>query len=269
LIKPLRQVADKKWVKPPAMEELEKLQASLPKGAVLGEAVDAASEGLRMLIMEIRKARAEGFGRLVSEYIREMKAQGEIPIEVGSKWRFGEIELELKPETSQARALYNQASLFPSSGWLVITAKEGLVKLREKAVELLKESESRVPEALLKRLMAESYQAALEKRRTAGKPRADLVPILDLHRAFRVALVVNELDGQKPDKTLSSTTMPQWTFLHLLDRYQRMAGQMEQKDRLVFQPGSQAENARGMGYMLGGLDPHQKYRVYCHVLLNS
>lgn len=269
LIKPLRQLADKKWAKPPTIGELEKLREAIPKGATLGEAVDSESEGLRTLVAAIRKARAEAFGRLVSEFIREVIAPGERPTETGSGWRIGEIELELKPETSQARTVYNKTPMFPPSGWTVITAKEDLAKLRERSIEMLKNAESRIPDDLMKKLLIESYHAALARRRAAGRPRADLVPILDLHRAFRVALVTYELDDQKPDKTLASGAMPQWVFLHVLDRYQRMAVQVDQRDRLVFQTGSQAEQAKGMGYMIGGLDPHQNYRVYCHVLLNS
>jgi len=269
LIKPLRQVADKKWGNAAKIEEFEKLLAAIPKGAAFGDAVDSAAGALREVIAQIRSARAEGFGRIVSEYIRELKAQGTNPTEIGHKWRMGAIELELKPEASQARVLYNQSSLLPASAWQVITTKEDLIKLRTKALEMLKDVQARLPDELVKRLLMDCYQMAVEKRRAAGKPRPEMVPILDLHRAFRVALVADELDGQKPDKTLASAAMPRWAFLHVLDRYQRMATTGEQKDRLTFQTGSQAEQAKGLGYMLGGLDPHQKYRIYCHVLLNS
>lgn len=270
LIKPLRQAADKKWVKSPTIEELAKLQTAIPKGASLGEAVDAVSESLRALITEIRKARAEGFGRLISEYIRQVKAQGANPMESGSsRWRIGEIELELRPEVSLARTVYNQSPMFPASGWAVITATEDLIKLRGKALEMLKEAEAQIPDDLVKSLFAECYQTVLAKRRAAMEPRAELVPILDLHRSFRIALFTRELDGQKPDRVFVSGTMLRWVFLHVLDRYHRMSTQIEQKDRLIFQTGSQAEVAKGMGYILGGLNPQQKYWVYCHVLLSS
>lgn len=269
LIRPLRQFAEKKWKKPPTLKELEKLQAAIPKGASLGEAVDVASNSLRTLVANIRRERSEGFGRLVSSYIRALKSQGITPIETGGGWRINEIELELKPETSQARTLYNQVPLFPVSGWAMVTSIDDLTELRGKALEMLKQVQSRIPDDMLKKLLIESYHQARSKREAAGVSHADLVPIVELYRMFRVVLVSGELEGQKPDKALTFASIPRWMFLNVLDRYQSLVGQKESEGRLMFQTGSQAEQARGLGYTLGGLNPQQSYRVYCHILLQS
>lgn len=269
LIAPMRQFAEKKWSKPPTVEELEKLCAAIPKGASIGEVLDASVRELQEVVSAIRKNRGETFGRLVSEYIREITSRGESAAQTGGGWRLGEVELELKPETHQARTMYNQAPLVPASGWTTVSSKDDLAKIIERSRTLLLESTARIPDKDVSVLVSESYNAAVTRRTAAGKPRPDLVPLLELHRMFRSVIVIHELEGQKPDKSLAFADMPRWVFLHVLDRYQQIASAGNPADRLVFQTGSQAETAKGMGYVLGGLDPHQKYRVYCHILRSS
>ena len=269
LIKPLRQVADKKLTKMPTADEIEKLAAAIPSGATLAEAVETQKRQLMQVVADVRKTRAETFRRVVSEFIRELKASGEATTETADGWQIGPVELQLKVERGEARATYNKAPISPASRWAVVTTKQDLADLRADAMKMLKSAEERFSDDLIKQLMMDAYRTAVAGRREAKTPRAELVPIVDLHRAFRIALVAHELEGQKPDKTLGSASMPRWCFLHILDRYQQLSGRLNAKERLVYQTGAQAEQAKGIGYMLGGLDPQHRYRVYCHVLLHA
>jgi len=269
LIRPLRQFADKKWVRPPTVAELEKLHAAIPKGASLGEAVDSIVTQLGSVVSEVQKNRAEAFGKCVSEFVREWKAKGLDPIETADGWQTGEIQLALKPQTAQARALYNREPLFPPTGWVIITSKADLERLRAAGVKLLADASARLPDGLLREVLHEAYEIVATKRKSSNKPHPDLVPIVDLHRAFRLQIVSHELDTQKLDAPLKSATMPRWLFLNALDRYTRLPPQLEFRHRLALQTGSQAEQARGLGYTLGGLDVHHNYKVYCHVLLSA
>ena len=269
LIKPLRQVADKKLTKLPPVDALEKLAAAIPAGASLAEAVDAQKRQLMQVVNDLRRTRAETFRRVVSEFIRELKASGEAATETADGWQIGPVELHLKAERGEARATYNKAPVSPTSRWAVVSTKQDLAELRAEAMKMLKGAEERFSDDSITQLMMEAYRTTVASRREAKTPRPELVPIVDLHRSFRIALVAHELEGQKPDKALSSASLPRWCFLHILDRYQQLSGKLSTKERLVYQTGAQAEQAKGIGYMLGGLDPQHRYRVYCHVLSHS
>ena len=269
LIKPLRQVADKKLTKMPSVDEIEKLATAIPPGGILAEAVDAQKQQLMQIVSELRRTRAETFRRGVSAYIRELKASGEAATETAEGWQIGPVELQLKAERGEARATYNKAPVSPPARWVVVTTKQDLAELHAEAMTMLKSAEERFPDHLIQQLMMDAYRTTVARRREDKTPRPELVPIVDLHRSFRIALVTHELEGQKPDKTLTSVSLPRWCFLHILDRYRQLSGRLNAEERLVYQTGAQAEQAKGIGYMLGGLDPQHRYRVYCHVLLHG
>lgn len=268
-IKSLRQFADKKWTRPPTIAELEKLHAALPRGFSLAEAVDPITARLGDLITEIQKSRAEAFGKCVSEFVRGWRAKGAAPVETAEGWQIGEIQIALKPQTAQARTLYNREPLYPASGWAVITSTDDLEKVRATGTKLLSEVALLLPDDLLRQAFHDAYQVVMAQRKSSSKPHPDLVPIVDLHRAFRLQLLSHELDSQKADAALKFATLPRWVFLNALDRYARLSPDLEFKQRLTFHTGSQAEQSRGMGYTLGGLDPQHNYKLYCHVLLGS
>lgn len=258
---PLLALAETKLTNAEALEQIEKMLRKLPPGEILGRAVDETRDQFEALVAELRREYMLAFGRIEAEYIRGARQGQKILRETGDGWRIGPLCLQMRRDQARAQVLYNHETLIP---WTTITAADDLAKLEQRGHDLLKARA--LPEELLNTLFWDAYEHARSRREQTRITHPELVPILDFYAEVRIALVRQELLGQKPDRKLTHIEFPRWAFSYNLDRYRNLSAAKPETRRLGFQSGSQQEVQRGQGVTMNGLEATQDYRTICYII---
>lgn len=258
---PLLALADVKPASADAIELVAGALTKLPAGETFGQALEELRGQLERIVAETRQEQARALGRVEAEYIRAAREVSKPVRELDDGWRIGPVALHLRREQAQARASYNHEPLVP---WTPIRAAEDLAKLEQRARDLLQGQA--LPEDALSELLWEAYEQAHARRERQRVAHPELIPILDFYAEFRIALLRQELRGQKPDRKFTRTELPRWAFLYNLDRYRALGAAVPEARRLGFQAGSQQEVQRGLGVTINGLDAGQDYRTVCNVI---
>lgn len=249
-------------IKPTGAEWVSKVGAAskdLPPTDLVATALGDLRTKLEQLLHRTTKARREKFGMLQAEFIRNKRNEKVAIKEVANGWRVGMLELQFRPEQSQARALYNHEEIVKWSGFASALDIEAITK---KANDLLLRGELEAD--LRVDVLGRAYESARMDREQKRATNPAVVPILDFYRATRIELVRQELAGKSPDRPLQFGEFPRWRFLFNLDRY-RAQGNVGSEKRLVLQTGSQAEQQKGMGLVTNGLNAVEDYKVFCFV----
>jgi hypothetical protein len=260
LAKSLNELAKVNLRTPEALDELEKALQKVPQGALFGEALDEARTGLEGAIAELRKDRAQAFGRVEADFVRAAREKSSSVREQNEGWRIGKLEFQFRRAQALARILYNHEEIVP---WKPIGELNDLEKLEGAGLKLLASAE--FPAAMLALTFWDAYETERDRRTRDRKTRPNLVPLPDFYRELRSAIVRFELAGQKPDRRLQFTDLPRWKFLYNLDRYRAEVQSLPSDRRLGFQTGSQQDVQRGLGFSINGLDANQDYKTVCYV----
>ena len=258
---PLLALAETKPTSAEALEQIEKALRNLPPGEIFGRAVDETRDLLETLVADLRREHTRAFGRIEAEYIRGVRQGPKILRETGDGWRIGPLCLQMRRDQARAQVLYNHETLIP---WTTITAADDLAKLEQRGHEMLQARA--LPEELLNTLFWDAYEHARSRREQTRITHPELVPILDFYAEVRIALIRQELQGQKPDRKLTRTELPRWAFTYNLDRYRNLSAAKPEERRLGFQSGSQQEVQRRQGLTMNGLDATQDYRTICYII---
>ncbi len=243
------------------MDKLEKALTKLPAGASLANAVDDLRRQTQDLIHLVRREAAQEFGKVEAVFIREQRERGNAIRELSSGWRIGPFALEVERERARARLLYNHEVLLP---WRYVDSRRELDDLLVEGEELLHSVEVSVEEWA--GILWEAHTSCVHRRRGQTPGRPERVPVLDLFRETRVTRIRRELATGRPDKRLKQVELPQWAFVYNVDRYHREGREVAGRHRLLFETGSQREQAAHKGLTFNGLDPRQEYKVYCFVV---
>jgi hypothetical protein len=250
LLKPLTRVASVRKG-PGSFRELTTALQAVPED--IGAQISAARVEVARQVELERMRRSESFGRTFSAFVTRCRDQGRT-VREAEGWRIDELEIRTRPDASEVAILYNRA---PIGDWLGVSSANELETAYLAATSDLRRHD--LPQESLIEALWDAYRyLALTGRRPTAS-----VPIRDLHREIRAALVRHEI-GKKVDRSMKVTEMPYWAFLHNLDRYRDLAGAVPHEKRLVFQTGSQADTKR-IGITLNGLRANEEYKSYCYV----
>jgi hypothetical protein len=239
---------------------LDKAALHLPAPEAAGRAVADLRAQVERLAKTLRTEREQRFGATLSAFIREHGSRAGAH-ETHDGWRVGRLEIAVRKDAAQARALYNHE---PLCDWRPIDSPDALVHLMQESETRLQRVE--LPDEILVEVFWRAYRYLRAERKQANKSRADEVPIRDFYAEVRVALVRHELRAGKASRKLTWAEFPEWAFLYNFDRYLALGAKRPAERRLRPQTGSQAEEARGMGMTVGGLNPTHDYKSYCYVV---
>jgi hypothetical protein len=207
-------------------------------------------------VRETQQRLREGFKGLEAEFIRSQREKSMSLRETASGWRIGKIELDIRREQGQARALYNHEVVI---GWKFIAAASDLESLLTSALTAL--DRHLIPARDLFTTVWAAYQDASERT----KAKDGLLPIDAFIRALRLELLRQELSSGKLDKKLRRADFPLAGLLHNLDSFRQSQAAEHPPRQLLFQTGSQREQQKGLGAVLNGLDAREDYKVYCYI----
>jgi hypothetical protein len=250
LVKPFNDLLKIKPSDATALTQLDRACGKLPAPQNLGVDTGTLVERLVATLERIRSARVAEFGRWEAELIQTSKQQG-VSIREGERsWRLDALELKLDREQLRARVLYNQEEVLP---WTPIDGVRALEELLTRGRRELERVT--LDDSLLIDVFWRAFDALCARQARAGRLKPELVPLPDFQREVRVELVRMELTGGPgaPARRITRTDMPQWAFLHNLDRYRRLGGTVPSERRLALQTGGQAES-REYAMVVNGLD---------------
>lgn len=241
------------------LDVLAKGLAKWPSGDQIGKAADELRARAEGLVATAQMSRSETIRQHEADFIRQQRAAGVTLREAGANsWRIASLELEFQRENSRARVLYNREILVPYKSVRSREDLEALVASAQKAL-----SNSALPDDALPTIFWEAY----EQLRTSSQSTAAAVrvPLIDLYREVRVALVRHEIRSGKPDRKLLRTELPRWAFLYNVDLYRRIFPKLPVGHRLSFETGSQHDHQKGLAMIVNGLDASADYKSYCYV----
>lgn len=259
LAKPFQAVGKVNIDKAAGLDDLEGTLAKVPSTDTLRRAAEELRQRTESWLQRERKARREAFGRTEAELIHELRSSGEPLRELDSSWRIGPLELQVRRESGQARALYNREQVVK---WTPIASTTDLRTLLRKARADLERVA--IPESTWVEVLWTSYENLAGQSRATGINAAPRVHLRDLFRECRVELVRRELATGRPEQKLRFSEFPLWVYLYNLDVYRGLGSNLPAGRRLSFETGSQRES-QANGLVLNGLDPTQDYKVYCYV----
>jgi len=253
LLKPIWEAAGVKLNAPEWLDEL---------ATILKKAKSRDFAQLKSILDELdgevtreRARRAANLAPIVSEYIVKLQAQGTLVRETSTGWRIDKLELQTKPGAGAARIAYNREPLTP---WANVNDVGRLEKLeRDAHAELTRWS---IPEPDLLGVMNAAYVMC---RATAKTP---LIPMTEFYKSIRCVQVRRLLDSAGPHADLSKCKLPVASFLHSVDRYRVISGDLPIAERLGFQTGSSHEVSQKKGFIINGLDASSEYKVVCYVV---
>jgi hypothetical protein len=215
---------------------------------------EAAAE-LRELTGRVRANREQEFRKIEADFVRAQREAGRNVREKDAAWRIDHIELGVNRATAMVQVSYDLEVVVP---WQRVASASDLEKLCDAARKRL--DKSSIEDSRLVPLVQEALESCL------AEPKREMAPIGDLYREFRLAMVRDELKSGRADKRLVSAELPRWAFLWNLDRYREVAGAGA---RVQFEPGSQQDTARGLGFTMGGRSSQRDYRTFCYVKRGS
>lgn len=244
---------------PDSLEKLTKALNSLPSGEIFSKVIEELKTKSNNILKEAQTIRSQSFKRIEAEYIRRVKENGKVVRESSNGWRVGPVELQLKPEMSQIRILYNREILL---NWLPVSSAEDIFKAEEKALSIL--GKVTIPDGDLVLVCWEAFDQA--RKRQSTKTNANLVLLSDFYKEFRIALVRLFFERKSPTSKIDwASDVPKWAFLFNLDRFRALGSIVPTEKRIGLQTGSQQEVSQGKGMVLNGLDPLQDYKMMCYV----
>lgn len=236
--------------------ELEKCLKELPKGEMLGRAIDDWKAKTLSVLDRIIAERKQEFSRYVSEFIRNCRAQMISTREFQNAWRVGPLELKLRPEQATAQFAYNNQVVLK---WFPVSSVDDLAA---KYVTVNKELERfRLPIDLLSEVFFDAYEYLRWKRNNANSSNDRAVPARKFYQEVRVALLRKRIELKQPYNDL-----PLWAFLYNLDLYFASITHIPQSKKLGLQTGSQHEVSKGFGIVVNGLDALQDYKTICYII---
>ena len=258
LLAPLAAIAAVRAEKPEGLDQLDKALKKLPNGSVLGRAVDDLKAKTAAFVKASKQERRAEFRKIEAAFVNARRKSGTPLRELDHAWRIGSIELQVHREQARARALYNREQVV---GWKPITSPDDLEALVAAAnAELEKRS---LPDKVLTEVCWRAYLTLAEQRAKDKKIDAARIPLLDLLREFRVALLRHELSTGKIDRKPKYVEFPMWSLLHNLDRYRKLGSKVPIEKRIAVETGSQRQT-RSKGIILNGLDAKDEYKVFCY-----
>lgn len=238
------------------IEKFEKALDQINKDVII-KILDDNTVIARELINKAKVFRLQLFKRYEADFINSIKAKGEKIREYNNGWRIGKIEVQVKPELSKVRALYNTEILI---NWQLINNPNDLVKIFKEANIMLENN------ALEDDLLIESFTEAYKSASIHNN--SYMIPIFDFYRELRVTLIKKFLEKKSPDSKIDKyVNFPKWAFLYNLDRYFSLIQNKSLKERLTLITGSQHEVSKGNGMVINGLEPNTDYKVICYVSL--
>lgn len=255
--KALDAIAKAKLSNPAGIEHFSKAMDTMPPPETWAAAVADFRTRAARALEAVASARREGFKRYETEFIRSRQGAGVPVSEVDKGWRVGPVQLELRREAAQARALYNREEVVK---WRPIGSSEDLAKLEGDALKALEKWR------LKNQQLADVFAAAAAEalRRRAGKNGSSrAVPIKEFLAEVRLELARLELQGGKFGKKIPAE-FPPFAMLYNLDVYRGLGSSVPGNRRVAFESGSQAEQSRNLGVVINGLRPQDQYKVACY-----
>lgn len=239
------------------LEALDKIIKNIsdvtPISANLNETIIAASK----MISQAKKIRIEKVKRYEAELINSLK-NDDVPLrEVNKGWRIGKLTLQISPEISKARIMYNEQEVV---SWEPIASKESLLNLLEKGNKKLESL--LIPSEELPEIVWEAYQRCSKLH---GE-RNGAIPVKEYLIEFRLTLIKMLLCKNPGAKISKYLEFPVWAFLYNLDVYRSIGKSIPDGKRIGFQTGSQAETSANKGLAFGGLNPKEDLRIYCYII---
>lgn len=242
-----------------AIEKFEKTINRMPKSDVLCSALEEYKISCEKFINETKSIRIKEFKKHETSYIKDAKAQGKIVREYSEGWRIDRLQLHLKPELSKCRVLYNNEVVI---NWSNINSKDDFIKIEDKANNML--DEAAISEEQLIELLWEAYVQGIN--RLSGKSNSTTLPIQNLYKEFRIALIRKQLEEKKFTAKINKyLEFPLWCFLYNLDLYRTWGSKIPANKRIVLQTGSMQETSQGKGFIVNGINANEEYKVMCYV----
>ena len=117
-----------------AIEKFERAIKELPAPELLIKALEENITAGRKFIEEVRDIRAQSFKKHETEYIKDLKTEGKHIREYSGGWRVGKLQINVKPELSKVRILFNGEILI---NWSNISSKTDFAAFEAKADSML------------------------------------------------------------------------------------------------------------------------------------
>ncbi|NMA03290.1 MAG: hypothetical protein GX925_01165 [Clostridiales bacterium] len=241
-----------------AIEKLEKAISRIPEIDILGSEIEKHKLSCQEFINKIKIEKVKDFKKHETGYIKEMINQGKIVREYSGGWRINKFQLNTKPEFAKCRILYNGEVVIK---WSNINSKEDFIELEEKADSML--NDAIIPKEQLVELFWEAYTQGIFRLNSTGDPK--ILPIHDLYKEFRIALIRKHLESKKiTGKINKYLEFPLWNFLYNMDMYRMWGSEIPDNKKIVLQTGSMQETSKGKGFIVNGINANEEYKVMCY-----
>jgi len=237
--------------------EFGKRLRELPKGEILGQAIDEWKTKALSVYEKITNEKRSEFSAYVAEFIRSCRAENMPTREFQNAWRVGPVELQLRPEHGTAQYAYNNQIILK---WFPVASANDLLSKYSSVKKQLEDN--KLPTDLLADVFFDAYEYLKWKRNQRGLSNDRTVPAREFYKEVRVALLRKRLELKQSPKDLQL-----WAFLYNLDLYSASITQIPQTKRLGLQSGSQHEVSKGLGIVVNGLDALQDYKTICYIIM--
>lgn len=235
-----------------AVQEVEQLLQKAPDPERLTRGLEEALRSLAAYCAKDREGREERFRLAETAYVKSMRELSKVT-ELGESWRIGKLELAADRAASKVRVLYNGEVVVD---WQAVSSEQEIRQSMLKADQLLRSAAAALSDDQLIAVAADAFALA------TGFGKSARVTMGEFYRSFRLALLRLELKSGKPDKKLQTVELPKWQFLFHVDRYRGASG----PDKLQFEPGSQADTAKGLAMTVNGLSEDGHLKKVCYVV---
>ncbi|WNR45148.1 hypothetical protein [Paenibacillus roseipurpureus] len=215
------------------------------------ESTDIKNVFLPIIEDEINNRKRQ-FKRTVTAFLNSVKEQDFKYREVGGGWRVGPLMMDLDEVQAKVRFSYNRT---PISQSIQAYEAHSIITTFHKCIDLLKQVE--IPQEVLGELFTKSYNMTVAFSEASTGER---VYIRKMASIFE--FIVHETQQISKKKYISD--FPLLVFQYNLDRYRKLAANLQPGHRLNLQTGSQSETSKE-GLTVNGLDPNVDYNMICHV----
>ena len=255
-LKPISQIAEME----PSLDKLSDLREVIDKtisAQLVSSDISELLSKLRSDVSKIMDQSASAFGQIEAGFINYVKQQDLTWKELDTGWRVGSLELRFRRPSSAVAIFYNHEIVLD---WTYVSSVEQLRKLYEDA--LTKVDSFVMDKKVRDQVFTEAFDFLVWKRQASKTANPAMVPIKDFFREVSVAKYRAAMSAKKKDEPLNMVA-----FLRNLDEYIRDISAAEGVRRLAFQSGSQAEQSKGIGVTIGGLNAKSDYRTVCFVVV--
>lgn len=243
------------------LAKLEKARQALPPGELHGKRMDEINHQLQQIIGKANAELSQQFKLLESQYIREIRSNGQNHRETASGWRIGRFEMHTSADKAQVRFAYNEEVVV---NWQTVSSVEEIKELEKQAGALL--DKWALPAEEMPDLFMEAFRSVGFMQEGTHK---ELVNIGDFYRELRLVLIRHSDLRSKPQTKVSKfVEFPRFAFIYNLDLYRQLAGSLPEGKKLGFQTGSMKEVNAGKGFVVNGLEPDKDYKMMCYMIMS-